>query len=329
MSEHPDRERLADYAQDAMPESGTGAIEKHLAQCRECAWLVEGYRIEERHMAAALAEEPPLGLSERILSAATRKGRPRLLRWAAAAVLLISLTALAVLYRQGSEAKARARELEGRLAAAERKASETGRWAQLCRAELECHVADLAVWAELTDEGAALVRKSLTDTLSQSAETFERAWMGEEDMEGLLAKDTLAHLDADLRALLGEREYRAVSERMAKTRGESMERAAEGFLRDLESMVGLTTEQRASLKRHLVARSAWRQDLAILPDFARRHLLVHLLRGDAELRPEVRAELSASQEGRLLAFLEREGQGYRKLCEQVIKRPMGSGTPDY
>lgn len=279
-------------------------------------------------MAAALAQAPPPGLSERILSAVGRPTRPRFLHLAAAAGLVVGLTALVVLYKQGSAAKAGARELERRLAAAERKASEAGRWAHLCRAELERQVADLAVWAELSDERAALVRKSLTDTLSQSAETFERAWMGEEDMDALLARDTLAHLDADLKLLLGEREHRAVSERMARTRGESIERAAEGFLCDLESMMGLTGEQRASIKRYLVGRSAWRRDLAILPDFARRHLLVHLLRDEAALRPEVREELSAHQEERLLAFLEREGQGYRKLCDRVIKQPMGKDVPD-
>lgn len=322
MSDHPMRTALHDYAHGLLPEAGMAAVEVHFNGCRDCSWLVQQYVVERRRLVGALTVSVSGELRDRVLSLTPKPFRTFWIPIAAAAVVFVFAISAIVFYRRSGEAAARIRDLESRLAAAaETKDSHSMILEGLCQVELERLIAELAAIAKLPEDRAACIRKSLLEPVASSARSFERACMGELEMDGLVNTDTLAGLERDLGTSLEESERHAVAERLAGFSRNLAERMTEEFLSDLTSAVGMTSDQRAAAKRYLLERSGWRHDLVVLPTFVRRHLCVHLLKDDeGALRGEIRDGLSAEQADRVLAFLGREGAGYRLLWQKLKER---------
>ena len=60
------------YALDALTGADRARFERHLARCEQCAQEISGLREATARLAAAAAEQPPAGLTERALAAAAR-----------------------------------------------------------------------------------------------------------------------------------------------------------------------------------------------------------------------------------------------------------------
>ena len=60
------------YALDALTGADLARFERHLARCPQCAQEIRGLREATARLAAAAAEQPPAGLTERALAAAAR-----------------------------------------------------------------------------------------------------------------------------------------------------------------------------------------------------------------------------------------------------------------
>jgi len=60
------------YALDALTGADRARFERHLARCPQCAQEIRGLREATARLAAAAAEQPPAGLTERALAAAAR-----------------------------------------------------------------------------------------------------------------------------------------------------------------------------------------------------------------------------------------------------------------
>ena len=60
------------YALDALSGADQARFERHLARCEQCAEEISGLREATARLAAAAAEQPPPGLTERALAAAAR-----------------------------------------------------------------------------------------------------------------------------------------------------------------------------------------------------------------------------------------------------------------
>ena len=60
------------YALDALTGADRARFERHLARCPQCAQEICGLREATARLAAAAAEQPPAGLTERALAAAAR-----------------------------------------------------------------------------------------------------------------------------------------------------------------------------------------------------------------------------------------------------------------
>lgn len=323
MTCHPGAEVIAEYAQGGLSGRDRMDVESHLSACRDCAWLAHRYGIESRGLSEILRRPPPAGLADRILLGVTPKARGRsFVPWAAAAAALISLAVAIGALRGANRERAKTRELERRVAEKmeDEEKSALKVLQALCRVEVERKVAEIAARAGLSDQCLSPLRATLLSATSTSAEAFERAAMGELDMDELLGTDTLSGLDLMLRGSLDRQEYERVSSRLADLGRESAERTIDEFLRDLRTAVGLAEGQIAELRKVLVDRSAWRRDLAFLPEFARRHYFVHVLRDEDNLRPEMLARLSENQSNQVLGFLEREGMGYHKVWKHLKEK---------
>lgn len=323
MTNHPGPERIAEYAQGGIPEEDLREIEAHLSVCPDCARLSERYAREAHALSQILGAPPPAALVDRILSGVTPKARPRsFLSWAAAAAVLISLILAVVAFRDASRSRAKMRDLErqvaGKMEGEDKVALKVLQ--ALCRVEVERNVTEIAARVGLSDRGLSPLRETLLTATSSSAEVFERAAMGEVEMDELLRTDTLAGLEAALRRALDRQEYERVAVRLADLSRESAERTIEEFMRDLRTTVGLAEGQIAEIRQILIERSVWRRDLAFLPDFARRHYFVHVLRDGDDLRLEMLDRFSANQSGRVLSFLEREGTGYHKMWKHLKEK---------
>lgn len=322
MTCHPGAELIAEYAQGGLSGRDRMDVETHLSGCRDCAWLAHRYGIESRGLSEILRRPPPAALADRILLDVTPKARGRsFVPWAAAAAL-ISLALAIVTLRDANRERAKTRELERRVAGKmeDEEKSAFKVLQALCRVEVERNIAEIAVRAGLSDRSLSPLRATLLSATSTSAEAFKRAAMGELDMDELLGTDTLSGLDLALRGSLDRQEYERVSSRLADLGRESAERTIDEFLRDLRTTVGLAEDQIKELRKVLVDRSAWRRDLAFLPEFARRHYFVHVLRDEDNLRPEMLARLSENQSNQVLGFLEREGKGYHKMWEHLKEK---------
>ena len=72
-SHRPEPHTLAGaYALDALTGADLARFERHLARCPQCAQEIRGLREATARLAAAAAEQPPSGLTERALAAAAR-----------------------------------------------------------------------------------------------------------------------------------------------------------------------------------------------------------------------------------------------------------------
>jgi anti-sigma-K factor RskA len=60
------------YALDALTGADRARFQRHLARCEQCAQEISGLREATARLAAAAAEQPPPGLTERALAAAAR-----------------------------------------------------------------------------------------------------------------------------------------------------------------------------------------------------------------------------------------------------------------
>lgn len=60
------------YALDALTGADRARFERHLARCQQCAQEITGLREATARLAAAVATEPPAGLTQRALAAAAR-----------------------------------------------------------------------------------------------------------------------------------------------------------------------------------------------------------------------------------------------------------------
>lgn len=323
MTAHPGTERIAEYAQEALSGKDLREVEAHVSECRDCARLAERYAREAEALSQILGAQPPAPLVDRILSGVTPQAHRRsLLSWVAAAVVLMSLTLAVVAFRDASRSRAKMRDLERQVAG---KMEEEDKVAlkvlrALCRVEVERNVNEIAARAGLSDRGLSPLREALLTATSSSAEVFERAAMGEVEMDELLRTDNLAGVDAALRRALDRQEYERVAARLADLSREAAERTIDEFMRDLRTTVGLAEGQIAEIRQILIERSAWRRDLAFLPDFARRHYFVHVLRDGDDLRQEMIDRFSANQTGRVLSFLEREGMEYHKMWKRLKEK---------
>lgn len=257
-------------------------VEIHVAACPECGWAVAKLGIEHRRMSEALQTDAPAALYSRILEAGPRRRFPVSLT--AAALMLVLVTALSF----------RDRPNLGPVALLASHHEEAWVLPDLCRVEVERGIAELRLRDDERDEILAAT--------STTAEVFERAVRGEIDMEELLRTDTLAGLRLDCEALDRRRRIAA-------------EQAADAIVNDLEPAVGLGAAQKTRIVEILVEGSAWRRDIAFLPEFVRRHLCAHLL-----MQGEVRTVLDEDQARALDAFLDREAQGYRRLWERLKEK---------
>lgn len=307
MSDHPTPERLAEYAYETLPSL---EIELHVAECRECGWRVARFAAERRRLNEALSSAPPPELAERIL--ARTPSRP--VSWglaASAALLLLSVTVWVVQLRNRREPPI---TTIVRVPAPSTPEEKIGSVLDgLCRIEVERSVAEMVARADMAESREGPLRETLLAAVSTTAEVFDRASRGEIDMESLLTTDTLAGLDARLRASLDEAEYGAVAGHLDRQSRDASQSAARRFLADLD----LAAEQSSALTNYLVEKCSWRRDVAFLPEFARRHLCVHWLRSDGALRSDLGAAFTDEQSRRVLDFLDRESESHRRMWRRL------------
>lgn len=278
---HPDFRDLEALALGVLDRPET--VEAHVVACPECGWTVAKLGIERRRIADALRVEAPAELYAKILN---RRRFP--VSAAAAAAMLLIVLALA--FRSPKVEPVRP------LATYE----ETWVLPDLCRIEVER--------LELRDDA----RDTMIAATQTTAEIFERAVRGEVDMEELLRTDTLAGLDAELR---DRDDYEAIAAQLDRRSRLAAGQSVEDIVKDLEVAVGLGAAQKTRLAEILLDGSAWRRDIAFLPEFVRRHLCAHLLRG-----AEARAILDDRQAKALDHFLDHEAEGHRRLWERLKEK---------
>lgn len=307
MSDHPTPDRLAEYAYETLPSAD---IERHVAECRECGWRIARFAAERRRLGEALTVAPPPGLAARILAhTPARRGSWGLA--ASAALLLLSIAVWVVQLRNRKEPPTNLIVRVPAPSAPEEKIG--GVLDELCRIEVERNVAEMVARADMAEFREGALRETLLAAVSTTAEVFDRASRGEIDMETLLTTDTLAGLDARLRASLDEAEYGAVAGHLDRLSRDASQSAARRFLVDLD----LVPEQSSALTNYLVEKCSWRRDVAFLPEFARRHLCVHWLRSDGALRPDLGATFTDDQSQRILDFLDRESESHRRMWRRL------------
>lgn len=113
------------YALDALEELDRARMERHLAECEDCAAEVRSFRETAAVLAAATAAQPPPGIRSRVLNevhrtqqlppataAPTRASAPRPARWlaVAAAALLVASGGLGTVAWRTSQDAERARQ---------------------------------------------------------------------------------------------------------------------------------------------------------------------------------------------------------------------------
>ncbi|MBI2901066.1 MAG: hypothetical protein HYY17_12845 [Planctomycetes bacterium] len=307
MSEHPAPERIFDLEHGIDLD---GTVEAHLGECGDCARLAHRIAAERRRISAALEDVPPAGLAERILA----RSAPRRVPWGAlanAAMFLICVATVAFGFRRPRGVEV-IRTVLVRPPEEERVSAALD---DLCRVEVERSVAEMITRAELSESREGVVRESLLAAASTTAEVFDRAQRGEIDMETLLATDTLAGIDARLRASLDGPEFERVSAYLDRISRDAAGRTTGGFVRDLAAAVDLPPAESAAIEKRLVERISWRRDVAFLPEFVRRHLCVHLLRSGGATE--------VARTDSLIAFLDREGREHQRIWGRLRNRREG------
>jgi hypothetical protein len=244
---------------------------------------------------------------------------------AATVLVAASLGFGAWVFRVRAEALARLGALEHQIAmgGAEKNGTEETSFSvldQLSRVAVESSVAEMTALAEVHADKVAPLREILLAKATITVEMMGRATPGGVDVRELVRIDTFSGLDREFQAALDERDYEAVTSRLARHSQEVSEQSVRDFLGDLRRSVPVSESESKRLETFLLERTAWRRDVAFFPPFLLRELCVCLLWDGKALSKQVLDVVRPEQVAQVVAFLDRSEAGYRQTLKHLGRR---------
>jgi hypothetical protein len=289
---HPEFDRLGGYVYEL--DENPSEVEAHLRGCAECALT-------------ALRLQRERSLLERALEVPYPARRRQPWTWAAAALLLVAVTAAALVQT------ARLNSLEREVAVLRAPESPSFRdtLAELCQSEVDRSVHEMVAHAELPADTRIGLREALSLAVVAPSDVFDRYLRGEVDEEALAKTDLLGSIERDLRVRLSPDQYQKVSDYLVKSRDAASVVLAERAGADMAREVGLTAEQRQRIESLLREKASWRLDIAFLPE-AVLQIVAHSSVAAGETHRGIVAVLEPGQKEKFSAFLRKQRDALRR-----------------
>ncbi|MEK7468533.1 MAG: hypothetical protein AAB074_14070 [Planctomycetota bacterium] len=320
MNTHPNHEKLAEFAWDALEGAEADAVEMHVAGCGDCALRVERVRAEAGRIAAALETPVPAGLAARILDAETPARDPgpvareggHLGTWMGLAAAALFAVTSAWAWRGMQDANRRIEKLEKDLAArpvagpvvANQPDDFDEILKQMARLEMEGEAGIVIASAPgLPPSDRETARAMIIAATDTTAETVAKLARKEIDWDALMSLDTFASLDPDLRAKFEPSDVADIVAGLERPSRADALAVARALVGDLIVAAGLDKAQASSLESLIVEKTAWRRDFHFLPDVVQRELAARFVGAGGSLRAESAALLNETQKARVLSFL--------------------------
>lgn len=286
---HPDFDRLSGYVYEL--DESPRVVEEHLSGCAPCA--LQTLRLQRERSLLERALDVPMPVRGR---------RPWV--YAAAAAVIISLVSAAAIHQAR-----RADDLQREVAAL--KGAPEPSLHDLCQGDIDRSVMEMVAHAGLADGARASLRDALQFASVVPTDVLHRYLRGDVSNDDLARTDLLAPLERDFRARLSPDEYERVSDYLEKSRTAAAGALAARTGEEMDREVGLSAEQRVKIETLVREKSAWRLDIALLPE-ALAGIVGLSTVSSGEMHDGIVALLVESQRGKFESYLKRQHESLRR-----------------